>query len=477
MKIYTFVTKLYTKATWTRCLVFLMMWYVYIWWLWYIYAAQDQAYPVPSNNQFITNSCLWYDSLSEDTLVDLLVRANPKEFSVNGFIEHYCEIVLWKSDPARQCTEWFQMENMRFDARQSWFVQWLCQTYDVRRQEYEPAEYEPKDYKAVFDDASYSLMIDGKKDQTVKPELNSFYEEDVWETDNIQTILSYRWWLEQEDDSWYDVCDPARSNMNSCELWYIYHNILKSILWRYVDMRKAALVGLDLDESEEIILKNIINYYADSEFCQDDNIDFIQETDVKAGDNWYCGNPETFAFMLAQAQQSLSSIDRRDRYEIWKPRTLFQAECVSNQESMLVCSMQKQWRNIYSSDTSTWLNLLENEKFWSNMWLEYMIRAIDAYPNIQWDLQSWSLTDVQKNMSDMNTTWLLYMSSVIRDAVDETNIYLEDFALAYAQYIPIKALSENIHSFNEVYSGPSYTAFDQTMNLFLNNQDEKPRWS
>lgn len=466
-----------TRRVYTWFSLFLLVLWVCVWSSTiHTYAVGEDVYPVPSNNDFITNTCLWYDSLPETSLIDVLVKQNPEEFSVNGFIEHYCDTVLWKTEPAWECAEWFQMENMRFDARQSGFVQWLCQTYDVRRQDYKPAEYDPQDYKKVFDDASYKVMIEGAE-QTISPDINSFIEEDVWERDNIQTVLSYRWWLEQEDESWYDVCDPARSNMNSCELWYIYHNIQKNMLWRYVDMRKAALVGLDLDPSEEIILRNIVQYYADSEFCQDDEIDFIQEKDVKAGDNGYCGNPETFAFMLAQAQQSLSDIDRRDRYGIRKPRALFQAECVSRQDSLLVCAMERNWPTMYASDTSTRLNLLQNEKFRSDIWLQYMTWAVDAYPNIQWDLQQWSLSDLQKNMINMNTTWLSYMAHVIWSAVDETNIYLEDFALAYAQYVPIKALSESVDAFTRTYSGPFYTALDQTFILFKNNQDERPKWS
>jgi len=392
-----------------------------------VYGQNDLWYPVETNNDVIKNSCLWYDSGDGNTLVDVLVYENPKDISVNGFIEKYCDVVLWENETRWTCDEWFEINNLRYDARQSFFVLWLCMTYDEARKWYSGngTDYQYRDYQELFEMLAYTydVFFDGTEDFEINPDLLDVFDINAW-NDNAELVLKKRWELKTKDNNGYDRCDPRNSNMNTCNLWYIYHNILRNMLDWYVDLRQAAQTWLDLDENGEIDVTNIVTTYfwSGEETCLDDKVEFIQDTDV---------------------------------------------------DTILACSMDKYWKLIYDSDTSAWINLIENEKFRSDQWISYMTWAMQYYPQISWDLSDWSRISLEKDTINQNIRGLYIFQDVIRSAVSDTNTYFNNFNIAYAQYLALKVESENIDLFIRNLWWNFYTAVDQLRTLFKNVQVEE----
>ena len=352
----------------------------------------------------------------------------------------------------------------------------MCQTYDEARKWYDDntVSYTYQDYKTIFEEATYEydVFIDGTSGFKISPNITQYFDQNAF-VDNASAFLHKVRWLKKLDNKGYDHCDPRTSDMNLCDIWYIYHNILKKILSRYVDMRQAAQTGLDMDEKWEVSMTNFVSaiYWSSQETCLDDKVEFIQQDEVESSKSWHCWNPLTSQFILSNIKHSKRTIDRLDKWII-KPREFFVQDCITPQDTMHACSFDAVRNTFLYSDSLAWKNLIENERFWSDHFLTYMNRAIQVFPNIADNQINASLSSLQENVIDRQILGSSIVQEKMRSAMHTTNMYLENFSLAYIQYITLNIEFENLDWFIKKFGGNFYTSIDQMRTLFKNVQEE-----
>jgi hypothetical protein len=426
-----------------------------------------------STQEELTTDFLWslVQADNEGTLSDLLVTRKDDGVYTNSLIEWYCDTWLQThsvmnkdvTDMVNVCAD---SGNMRFDPRQSLFMYGLCVGYDEAHKGKESLKtskpYKHRDWKSKFVWLSYTTKVNSKWDKwpwTTIPEDISLY---IPEDSQDAALLQKRRWLDKENDP----CQPEKW-MDECMMWYPTKNILHTVFSWLFDLKKAAIDGYKYGTQEQDIeaaIKDLSfslydQIWPSTTICSDTNKQFIMKQDSGANEKQsHCWHYTTWWEIKEKIESAIKDVDRVTQLD---GHAIAEAECKGIKENLIPCALSNLQRTtegreevIYASEEWAWRNLILNELFFADMWIEFYSMILKTEPTRK-ILQWWSV--LNKNVRiDVELEAMRNDFDMIERSVDRMMNLLGQYRTMYHQCITLKAYQEDIQYYrtrvNKMYT-------------------------
>ncbi len=252
----------------------------------------------------------------QQMLVEEIDRLTEQRQEENTFhlIGNFCKAVKTVDLSCKQ------IDNQRYDARDSLFLYFLCDTVG----ESETSHQEKSFFWKNFSKDGY-LKIDDIKNLDIIP------EKTLWR-----------------------ACNPNKTVMNSCNIHFYAPKILQKIFNEYFNIKQLQIFGIkDITESH----KKIANRFSQIHF---NNLSICEGNTYRKT----CGILQDFIKNIQQTAKNTTILD------IKKLSKYTSVDCSNIHRSwydMLYCSLLGDDIN----DQTSFNNLLYNELFWYQIFLEY----------------------------------------------------------------------------------------------------------
>lgn len=438
------------------------------------------------------------DSSKGQTYADLLVNYRDTTKTRKWLVSHFCDVVLRtrgkiNSDHNDLPNFWFNVEDFKYDPRQSLFVYGLCVNVDEAsrgtERNWEPYQY--RNYKEVYEEVIYTEAL-----EPIPLDITTYWQDDV-------TLNQLRWIPSQDSldaEQAYSTCNPAQS-MQWCNFPSFLKEIFNTILSEYTDIKLANVYGYKVDFSDdEKYLEQAVNDFSASYFnddprgtiwpCNVEDMPYLN-ADNAEDKSKHCSHPETRSKVkniIKSAADIVRNLDYLDHEAIMNPfedkektQTLpdycnwltAEQSRTSPNHLLHACSFTKRGDIAILSDWTVFSNLMLNELMWYNLFLDYYANKLGndlSYQNPSYGSTSFSY---RRNLREINL--ITFEKSLSQQAIYQSRRMLMNLKNALPAYIALESYKEDIIAYRNTLA-KTYTPLNQLYHTFRNVQACNAQW-
>jgi hypothetical protein len=430
-----------------------------------------------------------------DSLVDVLIRQQETTWWRRWIILHFCDAVLRTrskidSNAVDLPRFWFDIDNFKYDPRQSLIMYTLCVNLDETSQWRKILwiDYQYRNYKEIFEEVEYP-----ESRQPVSLDVTRMWKDDiehnqVW---GIPRQSALDWWTA------FSWCNPAHT-MQACDFSWLMPRIFKNIMNDYTNIKTASIYWymFQFDEDPEWLDKAVTafshSYFKDpislNAPCNYRDMPYLSNTSTE-GMSRQCSHPETRKLLenyIKSAESFIEMLKFLDHEWIMDPfddhdASKHVADYCNNTNNrwtspkhlLHACAFSNWWDVSFDSDRIAYKNLLANELMRYSLFLDYYSNRIITN---SWyaPARIWSVELVlRQNLKEVKNIW--FEKVLAQSAISTSLRMLTNLAVSFPSYIALKAYEEDILNYRDVLV-QTYTPAHQLFYTFRNVQSCNEEW-